>query len=89
MNVQCDLATCTHCKTFTVAKNTNQQAKHLEECPAYLEHQAKNRGNAQVRQRRIDILRLDPVAKREIQLKGAMAVYMGGRPFTLYDCGYM
>lgn len=41
------------------------------------------------RQRRIDIPRLDPVARRELQIKGAMAVYMGGRPFTLYDCGWM
>lgn len=22
-------------------------------------------------------------------MKGAMAVYMGGRPFTFYDCAYM
>lgn len=72
-----------------MARNTHRQSKHLEECPAYLEHQAQNRATLQPRQRRIDVPRLDPVARRELQIKGAMAVYMGGRPFTLFDCGWM
>ncbi len=42
-----------------------------------------------MRQRRIDIPRLDPIARRALQIKGAMAVYMGGQIFTLYDCAYM
>ncbi|MCJ1346197.1 hypothetical protein MMC31_004412 [Peltigera leucophlebia] len=76
-------------KTFSLANNTCRQSKHLEECLAYLEHQAKHRGNTEVRQRRIDIPRLDPIARRALQMKEAMAVYMGGRPFTLQDCAYM
>lgn len=72
-----------------MSRSTHRQSKHLEECPAYLEHQAQNRATLQPRQRRIDVPRLDPVARRELQIKGAMAVYMGGRLFTLFDCGWM
>lgn len=89
MNKYCDLATCTHCKTFSVARNTHRQSKHLEECPTYLEYQVQNRTILEPRQRRIDVPRLDPVVRRELQIKAAMAVYMGGRRFTLYDCGWM
>ncbi len=42
-----------------------------------------------MRQSCIDILRLDSIARRALQMKGAMAVYMERRPFTLYDCVYM
>lgn len=59
------------------------------ECPAYLEYQVQNRTTLEPCQRRIDVPCLDPVARRELQIKGAMAVYMRGRPFTLYDCGWM
>lgn len=72
-----------------MARNTHCQSKNLEECPAYLERQAQNRATLQPRQRRIDVPRLDPVARRELQIKGAMAVYMGGRLFTLFDCGWV
>ncbi len=42
-----------------------------------------------MRQSRIDIPRLHPIARRMLQMKETMAVYKGGRPFTLYDCAYM
>ncbi len=42
-----------------------------------------------MRQRHIDIPRLDPIAKKALQMKRAIEVYMRRRFFTLYDCVYM
>ena len=40
-------------------------------------------------QRRIDIPRLDLIAGGTLPMKRAMAVYIGERPFILYNCAYM
>lgn len=72
-----------------MTRNTHRQSKHLEECLAYLKHQTQNWATLQSRQRQIDVPRLDPVACKELQIKGAIAVYIGRRPFTLFDCGWM
>lgn len=42
-----------------------------------------------MRQLQIVVLYLDPIPKCQLQLKGAMAIYMGARPFGLYNCAYM
>lgn len=42
-----------------------------------------------MRQLQIVVPYLDPISKCQLQLKGAMAIYMGARPFGLYNCAYM
>lgn len=87
--MECDLVTYSYCKTFTVAKNICRQSKLLEKYPVYLEHQVKSQRFIKLRKRHIDILSLDLIVRRVLQIKIAMAVYIKEQLFTLCNCMWM
>lgn len=85
-----ELVECIYCKDRK-AKNTSRQRDHLAECGAYLQAmEAKREVNAiTLRQPRLSIPILTSEAQEMLHLKGAMAVYMGARPFNLYEEEHM
>lgn len=82
---------CIYCRTKK-ARNTPRQREHLASCGPYLRAmEERNEVNSiTLRQHsRLQIQALTPEATEVLNIKAAMAVYMGARPFTLYEEYYM
>jgi hypothetical protein len=83
---------CKHCTTYNKARNTHRAIEHLHNCKGY---QAKQQANidslnpSQKRQRTLTVPSFPILRKRKLDSMAAMAVYMGARPFRLWEDSYM
>ena len=92
-NTKSSLQTCKNCTSYAKAKNNTRALEHLlNDCPGYKAKQdqaLENTNPLQKRQRTLTISTLSTVRKRKLDSMAAMAVYMGARPFQLFDEAYM
>ena len=85
--------TCKNCSNYSAAKNNSRALDHLLECESY---KAKKEALASVddntsrkRQRTLTVSSMPVSRKRKLDSMAAMAVYMGARPFRLWEDQYI
>jgi len=87
------LQTCKNCTAYHKAKNNTRALNHLlHECEGYRSKQQAlsiDIGPSQKRQRTLTLPSLPLARKRKLDAMAAKAVYMGARPFQLYEQSYM
>jgi hypothetical protein len=88
------LQTCKNCTKYSKAKNNTRALDHLLECEPYKSKQqalalSTDTDPLQKRQRILAIPSLPLIQKRKLDIMAAKAVYMGARPFQLYEEAYM
>jgi hypothetical protein len=85
--------TCKNCSDFSQAKNNSRALDHLRICPGYLAKQAAGAkaddNGSRKRQRTLTVSTMSLTRKRKLDSMAAMAVYMGARPFQLWEDAYM
>jgi hypothetical protein len=81
-------AECIRCHKWTYAQNTTRQREHLQKCPRYSQWKEANNvfaaREAQLNLNRFRTL-IDPICKARINKKIAYAIYVTGKPFTLFN----
>lgn len=92
-NAKTPIQTCKNCTNYVKAKNNTRALDHLNECNGYMAKQQQALSNdissLQKRQRTLTLPSLPPIRKRKLDIMAAKAVYMGARPFQLYEEAYM
>jgi hypothetical protein len=81
-------ATCKRCFKWSNAQNTTRQKIHLLRCPRYLEWKRVNKNPAEkeVQENLFKFkTQMDPQRKARIDQKIAYAIYVSGKPFTLFE----
>ena len=93
MKTQC--LKCKHC-TYDAVKNNFRALEHFAACKRYQEtkrarEEANESDSPQKQQRTLatNLARMPAHLKKQLDVDGAMAVYMGARPFRLYEDQYM
>jgi hypothetical protein len=85
--------TCRNCTDFSQAKNNSRALDHLRICAGYLAKQAAristDDSTSRKRQRTLTVSTMPVTRKRKLDSMAAMAVYMGARPFQLWEDPYM
>ena len=86
---------CKHC-TYDAAQNNSCALEHLTLCTAYHKkqvalHKANEAKSLSKRQRilAMNITQMPPALKEQLDNNAAIAVYIRGRPFWLYEDPYM
>jgi hypothetical protein len=87
--------TCLHCKTYS-RTNSNRALEHLKTCQKYLLSKDSSSSNTPFerpakRQQtfQFGVPTLSNAKKQKLDREAALAVYMGARPFALFDDYYM
>lgn len=81
--------TCKHCK-WSNAKNVSRAIAHLDSCDKYAARQGIfSEGRPAKRQHQLPSLSLPAARKQRLDQLGAMAIYMGARPFQLFEENHM
>jgi hypothetical protein len=92
-NKKTSLQTCKNCTAYHKAKNNTRALQHLlHECEGYRSKQQallSDTAPSQKRQRTLTLPSLPLIRKRKLDAMAAKAVYMGARPFRLYEESYM
>ena len=92
-NKKIPLQTCKNCSKYSKAKNNTRAIYHLlNDCEGYkLKQQAidSDTNPTQKRQRTLTIPSLSIERKRKLDLMAAKAIYIGARPFILYEEAYI
>jgi hypothetical protein len=87
------LQTCRNCSAYHKAKNNTRALTHiLHECEGYRSKQQALQSDTAPslkRQRTLTLPSLPVAQKRRLDAMAAKAVYMGARPFQLYEESYM
>lgn len=84
--------TCKNCKGYYQAKNNSRALDHLRSCSGYLAKQADTDNidtASRKRQRTLTVSTMPITRKRKLDSMAAMAIYMGARPFRLWEDIYM
>src|SRR6516162_4326421 len=80
--------TCLRCQKWSNAQNTTRQKMHLLRCPGYLEWKKANNVPTE-KGEQTNLLKfkapMDPAKKDRIDAKIAHAIYVTGKPFTLFE----
>lgn len=89
------VATCRNCDHYEQAISASRQLTHLLKCPGY---KGKERLVSSIpvigqkRRRTLEVASRKPLhtdKKHQFDNAAAMAIYMGGRPFSLFDEPYI
>jgi hypothetical protein len=84
------IQTCRNCTVYSKAKNNSRALIHLQNCDGFKAKQSNsNTILSKKRQRTLTVSSLSIVRKRKLDSMAAMAIFMGARPFQLYEEPYM
>jgi hypothetical protein len=84
--------TCKNCTSYSQAKNNSRALDHLRSCQGYLLKKTitnEDENTSQKQQQTLTISSMPIIRKRKLDSMAAMAVYMGARPFCLWEDIYM
>jgi hypothetical protein len=92
-NKKTPLQTCKNCTAYHKAKNNTRALNHLlNECEGYRSKQQalpSDTSLSQKRQRTLTLPSLPLIRKRKLDAMAAKAIYIGARPFQLFEESYM
>jgi hypothetical protein len=86
------IQTCRNCTAYSKARNNSRALAHLHECEQFkskLQVANTDLNISQKRQRTLTLPSLSTTRKRKLDSMAAMAIYMGARPFQLFEEPYM